>query len=139
MKTFLKSIAVCAIFVLMSFTSHAQHKVVIQLNTADTAAWSSTIGNIKNLQKIWPNNIQVEVVVHGKALDFLVSKKTHLTSDIEGLVSTGVQFNACENSMRKHNVLKEELLKVAGTVPSGVAEVILKQESGWSYLKAGVN
>jgi intracellular sulfur oxidation DsrE/DsrF family protein len=35
--------------------------------------------------------------------------------------------------------LKEELLKVAGTVPSGVAEVILKQESGWSYLKAGVN
>jgi intracellular sulfur oxidation DsrE/DsrF family protein len=139
MKTFLKSIAVFTIFVLTSFSSHAQHKVVIQLNTADTAAWSSTIGNIKNLQKIWPNNIQVEVVVHGKALDFLVSKKTHLTSDIEGLVSNGVQFNACENSMRKHNVLKEELLKIAGTVPSGVAEVILKQESGWSYLKAGVN
>ena len=139
MNVFLKSITICVVFVLLSFYSHAQHKVVIQLNTADTAAWSSTIGNIKNLQKIWPNNIQVEVVVHGKALDFLVAKKTHLLADIEGLVNTGVQFNACENSMRKHNILKEELIKVAGTVPSGVAEVILKQESGWSYLKAGVN
>jgi UDP-N-acetyl-D-mannosaminuronate dehydrogenase len=26
------------------------HKVIIQLNTADTAAWSSVIGNIKNLK-----------------------------------------------------------------------------------------
>ena len=33
-------------------TNEVKHKVVIQLNTADTAAWSSTIGNIKNLQKI---------------------------------------------------------------------------------------
>jgi hypothetical protein len=27
------------------------HKVVIQLNTSDTAAWSGVIGNIKNLSK----------------------------------------------------------------------------------------
>ena len=33
-------------------TNEVKHKVVIQLNTADTAAWSSTIGNIKNLQKL---------------------------------------------------------------------------------------
>ena len=29
-----------------------QHKVVIQLNTADTAAWGGVIGNVKNLSKI---------------------------------------------------------------------------------------
>ena len=27
------------------------HKVVIQLNSADTAAWGGVIGNIKNLSK----------------------------------------------------------------------------------------
>ena len=116
-----------------------KHKVVIQLNTADTSAWSSTIGNIKNLQKIWPNNVIVEVVVHGKALDLLVASKTHLAKELIEMFNTNVQFSACENSMRKHHINKSDLLSIANIVPSGVAEVILKQEAGWSYLKAGVN
>jgi len=116
-----------------------KYKVVIQLNTADTSAWSSTIGNIKNLQKLWPNNIIVEVVVHGKALDLLVAAKTHLANEVVEMSKTNVQFSACENSIRKHHIEKADLLTIANTVPSGVAEVILKQEAGWSYLKAGVN
>ena len=119
--------------------NEVKHKVIIQLNTADTSAWSSTIGNIKNLQRLWPNNVMVEVVVHGKALDLLVAAKTHLANEVVEMSKTNVQFSACENSMRKHHIDKSELLSIANTVPSGVAEVILKQETGWSYLKAGVN
>jgi intracellular sulfur oxidation DsrE/DsrF family protein len=120
-------------------TNEVKHKVVIQLNTADTAAWSSTIGNIKNLQKICPGNLIVEVVIHGKALDLLVAAKTHLANEVIEMSKTNVQFLACENSMRKYHIDKSELLTIATTIPSGVAEVILKQEAGWSYLKAGVN
>jgi intracellular sulfur oxidation DsrE/DsrF family protein len=116
-----------------------KHKVVIQLNTADTAAWSSVIGNIKNLQNIWPNNVEVEVVIHGKALGLLVAAKTHLANEVIEMSKNNVQFLACENSMRKYHIEKSELLNIAFTVPSGVAELILKQEAGWSYLKAGVN
>ena len=120
-------------------TNEVKHKVVIQLNTADTSAWSSTIGNIKNLQKLWPGNLVVEVVIHGKALGLLVAAKTHLSNEVIELSKTNVQFLACENSMRKYHIEKSELLTIANTIPSGVAEVILKQEAGWSYLKAGVN
>ena len=123
----------------MAQNNELKHKIVIQLNTADTSAWSSTIGNIKNLQKLWSNNIIVEVVVHGKALDLLVAAKTHLANEVIEMSKTNVQFSACENSMRKHHIEKTDLLTIANTVPSGVAEVILKQEAGWSYLKAGVN
>ena len=119
--------------------TEVKHKVVIQLNTADTASWSSTIGNIRNLQKIWPNNISIEVVAHGKGLDLIVANKTHLANDVNALSKEGVVFAACENSMRKHNVTKADLLPVAITVPSGVAELVLKQEQGWAYLKATVN
>jgi intracellular sulfur oxidation DsrE/DsrF family protein len=114
------------------------HNIVVQLNTADTASWSSVIGNIKNIQKAWPSNLNVEVVVHGKALDFLVKDKTYFAEDIQLLASMGVKFNACQNTMRKHNITAEMLLKAAGTVPSGVVEVVLKQEEGWSYLKSGL-
>jgi intracellular sulfur oxidation DsrE/DsrF family protein len=114
------------------------HNIVVQLNTADTASWSSVIGNIKNIQKAWPTNLNIEVVVHGKAIDFLVKDKTYFTNDIQLLASQGIKFNACQNTMRKHNITADMLLKVAGTVPSGVVEVIAKQEEGWSYLKSGL-
>jgi intracellular sulfur oxidation DsrE/DsrF family protein len=144
MKKLLQRFTIIIILITVQFVSKAQnattmHKVVIQLNTADTAAWSGTIGNIKNLQKIWPGAIQVEVVAHGKGLDLLVKAKTHLATEVEALSKEGVIFSACENSMKKHNVTKADLLLVAGTVPSGVAELVLKQEQGWSYLKASVN
>lgn len=116
-----------------------EHKIVIQLNTADTSAWSSTIGNIKNIQKIWPNHLQIEVVVHGKAIDLLVKDKTYFANEIASLTKDGIVFSACENTMRKHKIVKADLLMEANTVPSGVVEVILKQERGWRYLKAGVN
>jgi len=131
-------------FLIVSLFVQAQnaktiHQIVIQLNTADTSAWSSTIGNIKNIQKIWSSNLQIEVVVHGKAIDFLVKDKTHLAKEIEALTKDGIQFSACENTMRKHGIDKSAILSFAQTVPSGVVEVISKQEQGWSYLKAGVN
>ena len=65
--------------------------------------------------------------------------ETQITNEVIEMSKTNVQFSACENSMRKHHIEKSELLTVANTVPSGVAEVVLKQEAGWSYLKAGVN
>ena len=129
----------------LQFNSFAQstgvtpsHKVVIQLNTADTAAWSGVIGNIKNLSKVWPGNIKFEVVVHGKALDFLVAAKSHLVTDIDQLAKKGVVFNACENTMGKYGITKQMLIPSVFSVPSGVAEIILKQEEGWSYLRAGL-
>lgn len=114
------------------------HHVVMQLNTADTAAWSGILGNIKNFQKVWPGKVQIEVVVHGKALNFLVASKSHLIEDIEALSKKGVQFSACENTMNKHGITKSMLVNSANTVPSGVVELILKQEAGWGYLKAGL-
>jgi intracellular sulfur oxidation DsrE/DsrF family protein len=82
--------------------------------------------------------LNIEVVVHGKAIEFLVKEKTYFANDIQMLSMQGVKFNACENTMRKHSITAEMLLKVAGIVPSGVAEVIMKQEQGWSYLKSGL-
>jgi intracellular sulfur oxidation DsrE/DsrF family protein len=115
----------------------ASHKVVIQLNSADTAAWGGVIGNIKNLSKIWPDQLQIEVVVHGRALDFLVASKSHLVNDVEQLSKKGIIFSACENTMGKYGITKQMLIPLVFTVPSGVGEVILKQEQGWSYLRAG--
>jgi intracellular sulfur oxidation DsrE/DsrF family protein len=126
-----------ATVVAQNTTPTTMHKVVVQLNSADTAAWGGVIGNIKNLSKIWPDQLQIEVVVHGRALDFLVASKSHLVNDVEQLSKKGIVFSACENTMGKYGITKQMLIPAVFTVPSGVGEVILKQEQGWSYLRAG--
>jgi intracellular sulfur oxidation DsrE/DsrF family protein len=126
-----------ATVVAQNTTPTTTHKVVVQLNSADTAAWGGVIGNIKNLSKLWPDQLQIEVVVHGRALDFLVASKSHLVNDVEQLSKKGIVFSACENTMGKYGITKQMLIPAVFTVPSGVGEVILKQEQGWSYLRAG--
>jgi intracellular sulfur oxidation DsrE/DsrF family protein len=113
------------------------HQVVMQLNSADTAVWSGMLGNIRNFQKVWPGNVAIEVVVHGKALNFLVASKSHLAPDVEVMTKLGVVFNACENTMNKYGIKKEMLITSVSSVPSGVAELVIKQEEGWSYIKTG--
>ena len=67
-----------------------------------------------------------------------MANKSHLREDINQVATKGVVFTACENTMLKHHITKEMLIPISTTVPSGIAEIVLKQESGWSYLKGGL-
>ena len=48
-----------------------------------------------------------------------------------------VRFGARENRLRSMNVKREALMPFATTVDSGVAEMVRKQKTGWSYIKTG--
>lgn len=112
------------------------YKIVIQLNTSDTSAQSSTIRNIRHALIAAPKS-KIEVVCHGKGLSFLVTAQTAFGKDIQLLKNQGVDFEACENTMRAQKVNKADLVPAAGTVPSGVIEIVKKQHKDWAYLKAG--
>ena len=91
--------------------------------------------NISNLQTALGPNTQIELVAHGAGISILVDGKTTQKAKIAELAATGVLFKACENTIRERKIDRATILTQAGTVPSGVAEVVLKQEAGWSYLK----
>jgi intracellular sulfur oxidation DsrE/DsrF family protein len=114
------------------------HRVVFELTSDNEEHWQSLLNNVENLQKAFGReHTEVEVVTHGKGLGLLRKTNTALKDRIAGIAATGVQFAACENTMRRQKLSKEELLPQAVTVDSGVAEVVRKQEAGWSYIKSG--
>jgi intracellular sulfur oxidation DsrE/DsrF family protein len=122
----------------ISFVGIAQnpiHKVVVQLNTSDTLVWHGALKNISNLQTALGANTQIELVAHGSGISILIDGKTTQKAKIAELAATGVLFKACENTIRERKIDRNTLLPQSGTVPSGVAEVVLKQEAGWAYLK----
>lgn len=120
----------------ISFAANAQtHKVVVQLNTSDTLVWHGALKNISNLQTALGPTTQIELVAHGSGIGILIDGKTTQKSKIVELAASGVLFKACENTIRERKIDRSTILTQAGTVPSGVAEVVLKQEAGWAYLK----
>ena len=131
-----KTLLLTLFVALISFAANAQtHKVVVQLNTSDTLVWHGALKNISNLQTALGPNTQIELVAHGSGIGILIDGKTTQKAKIAELAATGVLFKACENTIRERKIDRSTILTQAGTVPSGVAEVVLKQEAGWSYLK----
>jgi hypothetical protein len=118
-------------------TTIVKHHVVIQVSSGDTAVWKAIMNNIKHLKDSWGDSVQIEVVVHGPGIDMLVTAKTTQQKRIIEFKQMGVAFAGCENTLRQRNISKADIIPEAGFVPSGVAEIIMKQEQGWSYLKAG--
>ncbi len=114
-----------------------QHRVVIQLSSNDTLAWKGVMNNIKNLKNGWGDSVSIEVVAHGPGIDFLTKGKTTQQERITYFKSKGVVFVGCENTLTERKITKENIISEAGFVKMGVGEIILKQEQGWSYIKAG--
>ena len=98
--------------------------------------WEALLNIVENVRKALGANTQVEVVAHGKGLGILL-KESIVKDRLEKIAGAGVVFAACENTMKKKGVTKDQLLPAATTVDSGVAEVVRKQTAGWAYVKSG--
>lgn len=146
MKNLIKPIALAAAFLLPLPGLPAQAekspagrtpRVVIEVTGDGAELWTAVLTNVENLRKSLGNATGVEVVVHGKALGLLVAKDNPVAERAKTLAEGGVVFAACENTMKRKNVTRDQLLPFAQTTDSGVAEVVRKQEAGWSYIKSG--
>jgi uncharacterized protein len=112
-------------------------KVVFQLTTADTLAHKALVRQCTNFLNAAPN-AKIEVVCHSNGITFLENATTKQGAKIRELKAQGIDFAACENTMRERKIKPEALVSECRIVPSGVVEVVLKQEKGWSYIKAGL-
>jgi len=82
-----------------------------------------------------PEPVDVEVAAFGAGISFL-KKDSAEASEISALELKHVRFVACETAMYKAN-LSLDLDSGIETVPSGIVEVVRRQEQGWTYIKAG--
>lgn len=116
-----------------------KHRVVFEVTVAGPEAWAGVLNNVENLRKAFGDEpTQVEVVAHGQGLGMLLPADNAAEQErMKKLADAGVVFAACRNTMKRKNVTEKDLMPIAITVDSGVAEVVRKQEAGWSYLKSG--
>lgn len=113
-----------------------EHPVVFHLSTGDTAAYTALTVQLNNVLTYWPK-ANIEVVVHNNGIAFMQKGKSKHATTIQALADRGVVFAVCENTLKRKKIDKANILETATFVPVGLAEIILKQEQGWSYIKSG--
>ena len=123
-------------FCSLDLSAQAKHRVVIQFTDSDSLSQASVVGQVKNIKTDLPE-ATIEVVCHGPGLDLLIKKNSKVPALVQEWNTKGVVFAACNNTMRRRGVKKEDLSAQATVVPSAMVELILKQEEGWSYVKGG--
>jgi uncharacterized protein len=112
------------------------HKLIFQLTSNDTLVHKALLKQIVNALNAAPNS-KIEVVCHNNGIEMITSAKTKVAKNIADLKAKGVIFAACENTMRDRKLEKTDIVSEAIFVPSGIIEIVLKQEKKWSYFKAG--
>ena len=113
-----------------------KHNIVLQVTQSDSLTQLAVIGQIRNIKKGLPDS-QIEVVCHAHGLDMLTTGKSKVLRHITELRDEHVVFVACENTMKRKNIQRDDLAPEVTVVPSALVEIILRQEDGWSYLKGG--
>ena len=115
-----------------------KHRVVFEMNVPGPDNWNQLLGNMENIRKAFaPEEVQIEVVCLGRGLDLLLKTNSAYEERLKKASEDKIVLAACRNSMRARHVTAEDLFPFATTVDAGVAELVRKQEAGWSYLKAG--
>jgi uncharacterized protein len=119
--------------------SWAEIKVVYHLSEGIPQA-SRAIGNIRNHLAADPK-VKIVVVTHGLGIDFLLDGATNqmdqpFAGSVSDLVSKGVEFRVCNNTLVARKISADKLLMEAKVVPSGVSEVAkLQANEKFVYLR----
>lgn len=124
------------VFVNCSFGQAKEHRIVFHLATSDTLAQKALVKQLSNVLEYW-DTAKIEVVVHNNGVNFMKQDEARFAKEIADLRQRGVVFAVCENTLKQRKIEKNQILPSAVFVPVGLAEIVLRQEEGWSYIKAG--
>ena len=123
-----------------------KHKIVTQVSDNDSTKWNLALNNAKNLQADKSADIDTEIVVYGPGIgllkrftpDFLkplLTFESPFCPRIAEAMTSRVKVFACENSMRGHQLVRDDMVAGIEYLPSGVTEIMKQQGEGWAYLR----
>jgi len=114
----------------------AKNRALFQVTDNDPARWTLILNNMQNLREgVGGEPVEIELVAYGPGINMLKSDSSVKQRIAEALKS-GVKVNACQNTMNGMKLTAPDMLPEIGYVPSGVVEVMRKQQQGWAYIRS---
>ena len=133
--------------------NNLEHRYKAILHVKNPDKWKAAIGSAMALyDNLGVKTIRLAFIVTDEAVKTLIDKEKSntyimdslkaslahnnedLATDILGLYNSGSEFIVCSHSLTEHNVDATKLFSFVSTVPHGAVELVVKQNSGYSYL-----
>ena len=135
-------VAVLALVLIASFAGgcastpeNTRKQVVLQISDDNVKNWQTAFNVVNNLTNTFgKGNVDIEVIAFGDGIHALTFD-SKAASRIPGAVSRGAHVIACENSMRRFKLSKQDMAPEVGYVRTGVQRIIERQQQGWTVIR----
>lgn len=99
--------------------------------------WKLVLANTQNLiNALHEDTLTIEILANSEAVKYLI--QANLNEDdllVLDNLSKNITFSACNNSLKSLSIEPNSLLSYVKIVPSGVAELTIKQHAKFAYIK----
>lgn len=124
----------------MAAEKYTPQKVVYHMNYHEQERISATFANITNhLEALGEDNIDIKVMIHGKAVEYLMSAAEDEAKQIalDSLRLSGVQLLVCGNTLNGYKITREDLYEVEeeDMVQAGLPAIVYLQQQGYIYVR----
>jgi hypothetical protein len=113
-----------------------RNRALFQVTDNDPARWNMILNNMINLKEgVGSEDVEIELVAYGPGI-LMLKADSPVKHRIADAMKSGVRVNACQNSMNGMKLTPSDMQPEIGYVPSGVVEVMKKQQQGWAYIRS---
>lgn len=111
-----------------------KERVIVQVSTPEQRIWNQALNYVENLQTLYgKDNVEVEIVALGWGIG-MVKFDSPLATRVADAMKRGASLHACEVTMGRQKLTRQDMLPDIGYVPAGLGHIIKRQKEGWSYI-----
>ena len=112
----------------------AKERIVIQVSTPEPRIWNQALNYVENLQELYgKDNVEIEIIVLGWGIGML-KFDSPMATRVEASLKRGAKLQACEVTMGRQKLTRQDMLPDIDYVPAGLGQIIKRQKEGWSYI-----
>ena len=110
-------------------------KIVVQVSDGNPVTWNQALNVVGNLREVYGADTQIELVAFGQGINMLTFDAPVSSRVVEAQKSLGAKIYACENSMGKNKLARNDMAPDVVYVRAGVEHIITRQREGWVNLR----
>ena len=112
-----------------------KQRVVLQISDDNVKTWQTAFNVVNNLTNTYgKGKVDIELVAFGDGINALTFD-SKAASRIPGDTAQRAKAIACENSMRRIKITKQDMAPEIAYVTTGVQRIIERQGQGWVVIR----
>jgi len=120
----------------LALAPHAlAEKVVLQASDGNPSTWNQALNVVGNLREAYGPDTQIELVAFGQGINMLKLDAPVASRLIELQKAQSAKIYACENSMARQKLARDNMAPGLIYVRAGIEHIITREREGWVNIR----